>query len=227
MARRIRVVTVDDHLMVRKGLRLLLEEAADIEWVGEAIDGESAINLVSKLKPDVVLMDIRMPNRDGISALKRIRTKYLDVQVLLLTTYDEDELIVQGFQAGACGYLLKDVSAEKLIEAIHVAARGEIFTQPETMARLLGHPKENSQSDNSSHLIELTKREKEILSGVAQGERSKEIAVRLGITERTVRAYLTSIYNKLGVDSRAAAVASAFQHGLLQQPKEVFTKAER
>jgi len=233
----IRVVIVDDHLMVRKGLRLLLEEeGSEVEWVGEATDGESAISLVARLQPNVVLMDIRMPNQDGISALKHIHATHPDVHVLLLTTYDEDELIVQGFQAGASGYLLKDVSLEKLLQAIHVASKGEIVTQPATMARLLARTnlivssssKEKTPdrplAGNAPCFIELTNREQEVLNGVAQGERSKEIASRLGISERTVRAYLTSIYTKLNVDSRAAAVAVAFQCGLLKQPKDGFSE---
>ena len=221
MERFIRVVIADDHLMVRKGLRLMLEEAdAHIELVGDATDGLSAIALVEQLQPDVVIMDIRMPGMDGITALKHIHTTWPHVAVLLLTTYDEDDLMFQGLQAGACGYLLKDTPLETLLNAIHTAARGDVLVQPEVMSRVLAQRAFTTSANSpiATELygpVELTKREREVLTGVARGERSKEIALRLGITERTVRAYLTSIYTKLNVDSRASAVAVAISHGLL------------
>lgn len=228
MERTIRVVIVDDHLMVRKGLRLMLEEADEnIELVGDATDGLSAIALIKQLQPNVVIMDIRMPGMDGILALKHIHSAWPDIAVLLLTTYDEDELMLQGLQAGASGYLLKDTPLETLLNAIRTAARGEMLVQPEVMARILAHrisatsstpsafPTHSRISTEVYGSVELTKREREVLTGVARGERSKEIALRLGITERTVRAYLTSIYTKLNVDSRSSAVAVAFSLGLL------------
>lgn len=200
---------------------MLEEEGEDIELVGDAADGVAAIALVEHLQPDVVVMDIRMPEMDGIAALKRIRTTWPHVAVLLLTTYNEDELIIRGLQAGACGYFLKETPLETLLNAIRTAARGEVLIQPEIMARLLAHTISDSQTASSSsydHVLsgmELSKREREVLAGVAQGERSKEIAARLGITERTVRAYLTNIYTKLNVDSRSSAVAVAVARGLL------------
>ncbi len=222
MPQPIRVVIADDHLMVRKGLRLMLEEAGgDIELLGDAADGATAVVLVEQLQPDVVVMDIRMPEMDGIAALKRIHAAWPHIAVLLLTTYDEDDLILQGLQAGACGYMLKDTPLEKLLDAIRTAARGDVLIQPEIMARLLSYTSSASRATSSpssaalSGPMELTKREREVLTGVAQGERSKEIALRLGITERTVRAYLTNIYTKLNVDSRSSAVAVAVTHGLL------------
>jgi len=218
MPQPIRVVIADDHLMVRKGLRLMLEEAGeDIELIGDAADGTAAVALVEQLQPDVVVMDIRMPGMDGIAALKRIHTTWPHIAVLLLTTYNEDELMLQGLQAGACGYMLKDIPLETLLSAVRTAARGDMLIQPEIMARLLAYTTAAS-SPSSPHLsgsMELTKREREVLKGVAQGERSKEIALRLGITERTVRAYLTNIYTKLNVDSRSSAVAVAVARGLL------------
>jgi len=156
---------------------------------------------------------------DGIAALKRIHATWPHMAVILLTTYDEDDLILQGLQAGACGYMLKDTPLETLLNAIRTAAQGDMLIQPEIMARLLSYTISASRATSSSlHLsgsLELTKREREVLMGVAQGERSKEIALRLGITERTVRAYLTNIYTKLNVDSRSSAVAVAVTHGLL------------
>jgi NarL family two-component system response regulator YdfI len=228
MLRPIRVVIADDHLMVRKGLRLMLEEEGgeDIKLAGDAADGAEAVAMVEQLQPDVVLLDIRMPGMDGLTALKHIRSRWSHIAVLLLTTYDEDELLIQGLQAGAYGYFLKDTSVDTLMNAIRTAARGEVLIQPEMMARLISHttpvtpaPSGNAtlqpQNASISGSITLTKREKEVLAGVARGERSKEIAARLSITERTVRAYLTNIYTKLNVDSRASAVAVALAHGLL------------
>jgi NarL family two-component system response regulator YdfI len=228
MSQHIRVIIVDDHLMVRKGVRLMLEEEGgeEIELVGDAADGATALAMVEQLQPDVVLMDIRMPGMDGLAALGRIRAAWPHIAVLLLTTYDEDELMIRGLQAGASGYFLKDTSVETLLNAIRTAARGEMLIQPEMMARLIAHATlvppttsvivaQHPQDSHTSGPMALTKREKEVLTGVAQGERSKEIAARLGITERTVRAYLTNIYTKLNVDSRASAVAVALEYGLL------------
>ncbi len=218
---RIRVLVVDDHLMVRKGLRLMLEEASEeIELVGDASDGHVAVALVEQCQPDVVLMDIRMPGLDGIAALKRIRTTWPQVAVIILTTYDEDDLMIRGLRAGACGYLLKDTSLDTLLHVILTAASGEMVLQPDIMARVLSHttlaePTSAHAAHESATYGELSKREREVLAGVARGERSKEIAARLGITERTVRAYLTNIYIKLNVDSRSSAVAVAVEHGLL------------
>ncbi len=225
-SRTIRVVIADDHLMVRKGLRLMLEEEGEgVEMVGDAANGKEAVTLVEKLQPDVVLMDIRMPEMDGIAALKRIRASWPAVAVILLTTYNEDDLMLQGLQAGACGYLLKDTPVKTLLNAIQTAARAEMLIQPEMMARILAYTNQTAQEEQSPMLsahasrlpetLEPTRREREVLIGVARGERSKEIALRLGITERTVRAYLTNIYTKLNVDSRASAVAVAMERGLL------------
>lgn len=221
-SRNIRVVIADDHLMVRKGLRLMLEEAGqEIELVGDAAEGASAVALVGQLQPDVVLMDIRMPGMDGITALKQIRASWPKIAVLFLTTYNEDDLVVRGLQAGASGYLLKDTPLATLLNAIRTAARGEVLLQPEIMARLLSRttttPHEQPQAvpQTAPYGGELTKREQEVLIGIARGERRKEIAARLGITERTVKAYLTNIYTKLNVDSRSSAVAVAFERGLL------------
>ena len=214
MDKRIRVLIVDDHLMVRKGLRLMLEEAGeDMEPVGEAADGQEALALIEETQPDVVLMDVRMPKLDGILTLQQIHATWPQIAVLLLTTYDDDDLIMRGLQAGAHGYLLKDTSGSTLLNAIRSAARGEVLVRPEILARVLSHTTPATRS--SPGAIALTRREREVLIGLAQGERRKEIALRLHISERTVRAYLTNLYTKLNVDSRSAAVAAAYELGLL------------
>lgn len=210
----IRVVIADDHPVVRTGLRLMLSMREIFELVGEAVDGASAVRLVGELHPDVVLMDLRMPGMDGIAALEHIRRQWPQVAVLILTTYNEDELMIRGLRAGARGYLLKDTDVEVLLQAIDRVARGETLIQPEVMERVLLHA-ERAVKSLPPKQPELTPRELDVLAGVARGERTKEIARRIGVSERTAWAYLTSIYNKLGVDSRASAVAVAMERGLL------------
>jgi NarL family two-component system response regulator YdfI len=193
--------------------------------VGEAADGAGALRLVADLQPDVVLMDVRMPGMDGIAAIERIRRAWPRVAVLILTTYNEDDLMIRGMQAGAYGYLLKDCDLEVLLDAIRTAARHELVVQPAILERILGHAARamqmpaaiGSQRTHPRRQLELTDREREVLERVARGERSKEIAAGLSITERTVGAHLTSIYTKLGVDSRAAAVAIGIERGILQR----------
>ncbi|HEY0754348.1 MAG TPA: response regulator transcription factor [Ktedonobacteraceae bacterium] len=216
MSKRIRVVIADDHPVVRTGLRLMLSMRETFELVGEAVDGASAIRLTDELRPDVVLLDLRMPGIDGISALEHIHREWPAVAVIILTTYNEDDLLIRGLRAGARGYLLKDADIEVLLQAIERAAHGETLIQPEVMQRILLHAERAVTSRAPKHPgPDLTQRELDVLAGVARGERTKEIARRLGVSERTAWAYLTSIYNKLGVDSRASAVAVAMERQLL------------
>lgn len=211
----IRILIADDHSLVREGLRLILETEPDFLLVGEAADGAEAVRLAAAHKPDVILMDLRMPVMDGLTAIGRIRAEEPDAAIVILTTFNEDDLMRRGLKAGARGYLLKDTDRETLFHTIRAAARGETLLRPEVLARLLAAP-ESMPGGAPEAAALLTIREREVLAGVARGERSKEIAARLGITERTVKAHLASIYNKLGVDSRAAAIAAAARAGLLQ-----------
>ncbi len=211
----ISVMITDDHLIVREGLRLILETADDIEVVGEAVDGAECLQLVPKLSPHVILMDLQMPRMDGITAINHLRKDFPEIAIVILTTYNEDDLMIQGLQAGARGYLLKDSSRESLLDSIRAAAKGETLLKPDILARVLapqiqGKPVSSTQNDST-----LTERELEVLLCASRGERNKEIAYKLGITERTVKAHLQSIYQKFGVDSRAAAVAVAAGKGLL------------
>lgn len=207
----IRILIADDHDVVRDGLKLILETEEDFQVIGEAGDGAKAVQLTEELQPDVILMDLRMPGMDGLQAIEKIHAKWPKVAVVILTTYNEDDLMMRGLRAGARGYLLKDTNRQTLFNSLRAAARGEALFMPEVIARVLNQPSAGKRSESSV----LTERELEVLRAAARGERSKEIALHLGIAERTVKAHLDSIYNKLGVDSRAAAVATAIERGLL------------
>ncbi len=212
----IRVLITDDHLIVREGLRLILETASDIEVVGEARDGVECLELAAEHKPDLILMDLQMPRMDGITAIEHLRKNHPQIAVVILTTYNEDNLMIRGLQLGARGYLLKDSSRETLLDTIRAAVKGETLLKPEILARVLASQVQPRPAAAAQPGIALTERELQVLQAAARGERSKEIAHKLGITERTVKAHLASIYQKFGVDSRAAAVAAAAQHGLLE-----------
>jgi NarL family two-component system response regulator YdfI len=207
----IRVLIADDHLVVREGLSAILEAAEDMVPVGEATDGAEAVELTGELAPDVVLMDLRMPNVDGIEAIRQIKDRYPAVEIVILTTYDDDEYIVRGLRAGARGYLLKDTGRKVLFEAIRAAARGESLLPQAVLEKVVAHLAEPRPAKTGR----LSEREGEVLALMARGAANKEIAARLHITERTVKAHVTSIFNKLGVNSRTEAVAVALRSGLL------------
>ena len=211
----IRVMITDDHLIVREGLRLILETADGVDIVGEASDGAECLRLVPESKPDVILMDLQMPRMDGITAIAHLRNQYPEIAIVILTTFNEDDLMIRGLQAGARGYLLKDTSRENLLDTIQAAAKGETLLKPEILARVLAARSAPASVPQTGS--PLTERELAVLQALARGERNKEIAYNLGITERTVKAHLASIYQKFGVDSRAGAVAVAAQRGLLAE----------
>jgi two-component system, NarL family, response regulator YdfI len=213
----IRLLVADDHMIIRDGLRLIFETNDDFEWVGEAADGAEALRLAAELQPDVILMDLRMPGMDGLTAIERLQSEQPHIAVVILTTYNEDDMLLRGLRAGARGYLLKDTGRVALFDAVRAAARGETLLSQDIIQRLLAHSATTGQPKRPvPSPLDLTARELEVLEAVARGDRSKEIAYHLGITERTVKAHLASIYNKLGVDSRAAAIAVAIQKGFIQ-----------
>ncbi|MER3442621.1 response regulator [Calidithermus chliarophilus] len=205
---RIRILIVDDHPVVRAGLAGLLSSQPDFEVVGEAGNGVEALNMLERLNPDVVLMDLRMPGMDGVSTIRRMRGQYKS-QVLVLTTFDTDAEIVQAVEAGATGYLLKDVPREELFRAVRLTAKGEAVLSPPIAARLLGR----MRSPSEDHL---SNRELEVLGLVAKGFSNKEIAKRLHISEATVKTHLLHTFGKLGVDDRTAAVTAALERGILR-----------
>jgi NarL family two-component system response regulator YdfI len=215
MTRVLRVLIADDHLIVREGLRLILEGEEDFVVVGEAVDGAEAVRQATALIPDVVLMDLRMPGMDGIEALGHIGADLPEVAVVVLTTFNEDDLVMRALAGGARGYLLKDASRETLLDAVRAASRGETLLAPSVLARALGkQPAGRATRPRRADGV-LSAREVEVLEAVARGLRNKEIADRLSITERTVKAHVASIFNKLAVDSRAGAVSAGIREGFI------------
>ena len=214
----IRILIADDHLVVREGLQLILSMEDDLEVVGEAVDGETAVRLTGELQPDVVLMDLRMPGIGGLEAIEQILAQWPEMAIVILTTYNEDDLMMRGLQAGARGFLLKDTGRKALFHTIRAAARGETLLQPEIMLRVMAHTEQTAKPVAAKPIEQtvLTGRELEVLTAVARGDRNKEIALQLGVTERTIKAHLTNVYNKLGVDSRVTAVSVGIQRGILR-----------
>jgi len=210
---RIRVMVVDDHLVVREGLITLLETFPDFEIVGEASGGAQAIEIVGKLAPDVVLMDLVMPDVDGVAATRAIRQRHQEIQVLAVTSYKEMELVRGVLEAGAIGYLLKTVSAQELAEAIRAAHRGELTVAPEASQVVI-----EAMTAPAPPGRDLTDREDEVLALLVQGLSNNEIGEQLGVSPHTVKNHLRSIYSKLGVTSRTAATTLAIKHGLVDFP---------
>jgi len=210
----VRVLITDDHLIIREGLRLIFDTVPEIELVGEANNGQEALDAVEKLHPDVVLMDLQMPVMDGITAVEALRQSHPKLAVIILTTYKENDLMFRGLAAGARGYLLKDTDRQTLIDTIQAAARGEALLKPEILQQVLAYQNQSAASPEDEE-SPLTEREKEVFLMVADGARNKEIAYKLGITERTVKAHLSHIFQKLDVDSRAAVVAEGARRGWL------------
>ncbi|MFC0508897.1 response regulator [Micromonospora costi] len=214
----IRVVLVDDQTLVRTGFRLVLEETGDIEVVGEAADGSQALDVVARSRPDVVLMDVRMPGLNGIEATRRIRFGPHAARVIILTTFDLDEYVLAGLRAGASGFLLKDALAAELISAVRVVAAGEAVAAPSVTRRLFAHylGKTLPRPETDGRLAALTEREREVLTLVARGLSNAEIAAALFVSESTVKTHLGRILMKLGLRDRVQAVILGYECGLVE-----------
>lgn len=209
----IRLLIVDDHAIVREGLRLLLTESPEIDIVGEATNGREALQVASRLRPNVILMDLMMPELDGIEATRRMSRYSPNSQILVLTSFAEDQRVHDAIQAGAIGYLLKDVLQDDLVRAIQSAARGEPTLHPEAQRQLMKQmvvPKEQARLDS------LTEREQDVLQLIASGMSNKEIALHLHLTEGTVKGYVSAILAKLGVADRTQAALYAVKHGFVE-----------
>ena len=212
------VIIADDHLVVREGLKLIIETNDNFQVIGEAANGEETLSLLESRTPDVILMDLNMPKMSGLETIKELKERNINIPVVILTTYNEDELMINGLELGAKGYLLKDTGREHLFRTIESAIRGDTLLQPEMMARLLAaRNKRHDEQDTSAEKLLISEKEGIVLQAIARGYRSKEIAADMGISERTVKAHLTNIYNKLGVDSRSQAVAVAIERGIVQR----------
>ncbi len=214
----IKILIVDDQALFREGLRTLLSVQADFEVVGEASNGEEALRYAAQYHPNVILMDLRMPVMDGVTATRRLRELYPECKVIVLTTFDDDEDIFEGMRAGAVGYLLKDVSSEKLFEAIHATSRGEYFLMPSITAKVMAEFSRLSRPAPKAdfELVDpLSSREIEILRLVSTGLSNKEIADKLVIAEGTVKNHLTNILAKLSAKDRMQAVIKARDLGII------------
>jgi len=211
----VRVLIVDDQALFREALRALLVARAELELVGEASDGFEAIGRVAALDPDVVLLDLKMPRLDGIATIRRLRAEYPRTKVLVLTTFDDDELIFEGLRAGAVGYLLKDATSERLLEAILTVARGESFLQPTIAAKVIAEFSRLPARADEASSLGLSSREREVLKLLAAGATNKEIGRSLTLSEGTVKNHVTSILTKLGVTDRTQAAIKARDVGLL------------
>jgi DNA-binding NarL/FixJ family response regulator len=207
----IRLLIADDHPVVRDGLRAMLATQPDMELVGEAVTGTEAVTHARALRPDVVLMDLQMPELDGPGAIATLREQAPEVRVLVLTTYGTDADITRAIDAGATGYLLKDAPREQLFAAIRAAARGESVLSPSVATRVLGRMRAPAEEA-------LSPRELEILQAVARGLSNKEIGRQLYVSEATVKTHLLRIFGKLGVDDRTAAVTVALERGIIRLP---------
>ena len=204
----IRLLIVDDHPVVRDGLQGMFAGDRRFEVVGEAANGREAVSKAEAFRPDVVLMDLRMPEVDGVAAIRLMADRGLDAKVLVLTTFDTEGDVLPAIEAGATGYLLKDTPRPELLRAVRAAAAGEAVLSPPVASRLMGQMREGNREPPSE-------REMEVLRLVAQGATNREIAARLFISEATVKTHLLHLFAKLGVNDRAGAVGAGYEQGLL------------
>jgi len=214
----VRVLVVDDQQLIRDGIASMLDVQEGIAVVGGAKNGQEAIEQAASLKPDIVLMDIHMPVMDGIAATEKLRRQLPDSQVVMLTTFDDESYIIRSLQAGACGYLLKDIPVDDLAQAVKLAHAGVYQLAPEVAGKLVGNLKTIDQSKIPESLeIDLTKRELEVLNLIASGATNREIAEQLFVSEGTVKNHVSNILSRLGLRDRMQAALFAIEHGLVSR----------
>jgi DNA-binding NarL/FixJ family response regulator len=217
----VRVLLCDDQALVRSGLRMVLEAREDMEVVGEAENGAGALELAARCRPDVILMDVRMPVMDGVEATRRLARAGTSARIVILTTFDSDEYVYEALRAGASGFLLKDVQPGQLVDAVRVVARGEALLAPTVTRRLLdrfAHTLPGRTGTAPAALAELTERELEVLTLLASGLSNAELAERLFLSETTIKTHVSSILRKLDLRDRVQAVVLAYQAGLVRPP---------
>jgi two-component system, NarL family, response regulator LiaR len=210
---KVRLLIVDDHVVVRQGLITFLELTDDIDIVGEAGNGKEAVEMVKKLDPDVVLMDLVMPVMDGLTAIKTIKQTHPGTEIIALTSFADDEKVFTALRSGATGYLLKDVQPNDLVKAILAAERGEVQLHPEVAKKLMNEV--IAPTKEADPLDELTEREREVLALLGHGLSNKEIAYKISVSEKTVKAHVSSILNKLNLPGRTHAALFASRRGLV------------
>jgi DNA-binding NarL/FixJ family response regulator len=211
----IKVLICDDQMIVCEGLERILGAAPDIEVVGTAHNGQEALDIIPTVKPDLILMDLKMPLMNGIIATRKIREQFPGIFVLVLTTYDDDEWVFDAVRAGAAGYLLKDTPPSELIKAIHGTIAGQSFIDPDVAGKILSGYAKSNQSETQPTNYNLSERERDILRLLAQGLSNADIAQQLYLTEGTVRNYTSEIFKKLGVNDRTQAAVVALRYGLV------------
>ena len=209
-----KVIICDDQAIVRDGLEMLLRLEKDIEVIAVARDGEEALELVEKEQPDIVLMDLKMPGMNGVEATRRIRARYPEVTVLVLTTFDDDEWVFDAVRAGASGYLLKDTPREQVIDALRGTLAGKSFIDPQVAGKLLAQVASRQENPASAVRDKLSERELDVLRLLARGFTNAEIAAQLHLAEGTVRNHVSAIFSKLDVTDRTQAAIIAIRHGL-------------
>jgi DNA-binding NarL/FixJ family response regulator len=211
----IKILLADDHAFVRQGTRELLEQQQDLEVIAEADNGRQAVQLALKQRPDVVVMDFAMPELNGIEATRQIKSVAPGIKILVLTAYDSEQYVFAFLEAGAAGYLLKDVSVDELVKAIRAVNAGESMLHPAIARKVINHFSQSEQKQSTGDLLEqLTDREVEVLHLAAKGMSNRDISRALGISIRTVQTHLSNIFNKLGVGSRTEAVVLGLRRGL-------------
>jgi DNA-binding NarL/FixJ family response regulator len=216
----LRILLVDDHEVVRLGLKALIGRQAEFEVIGEAGQADEAIEKARVHRPDVIVMDVRLPGKSGIEATREIVQLLPDTKVIILTSYADDELLMDAIEAGAAGYVLKQIGSDALLKALTSVARGESLLDPALMNKVFARLREAARKERGAAFAGLTEQEVKILAFVAEGHTNREIADRVYLSEKTVRNYVSAILGKLGLAHRSQAAAYAVEHGLLNQARE-------